>query len=96
MILTLRENKKMIVFKFLTFSFLASMLILLNSCGGDEEVSTGQSDDDVSGAEAGDTETPAVNSDLDDTQEAEELLVSEEEEEKVVPNPNGVYLPTGE
>jgi len=86
----------MIFNKFLTFSSVISFLFLFASCGGDEDDTGGKVNDDISGEGDSGVASPAEKPDVNEISEADEDLIAEEEEEKVVPNPNGVYLPTGE
>ena len=86
----------MIFYKFLTLSCVIPLFFLFASCGGDEEDTGSKVNDDNSGEGDSAVASPSEKPDVNEISDADEDLVVEEEEEKVVPNPNGVYLPTGE
>ena len=86
----------MIFNKFLTFSSVISFLFLFASCGGDEDDTGAKVNDDIPSEGDSGVASPSEKPDVNEISEADEDLIAEEEEEKVVPNPNGVYLPTGE
>ncbi|NCX71613.1 MAG: hypothetical protein EBW86_13805, partial [Rhodobacteraceae bacterium] len=79
----------MIFNKFLTFSCVISLLFLFASCGGDEDDTGSKVNDDISGEGDSGVASPAEKPDVDEISDADENLIAEEEEEKVVPNPNG-------
>ena len=82
-------NQRMNSFKFLSLLF--GLIFLLSSCGGDEETPVSESPKDQKAEES----QPIP--DLPKPKETTKATVEEEPEEKAkVPDPNGVYLPTGE
>ena len=82
-------NQRMNSFKFLSLLF--GLILLLSSCGGDEETPVSESPKDQKAEES----QPIP--DLPKPKETTKATVEEEPEEKAkVPDPNGVYLPTGE
>ncbi len=85
----------MIFCKFLIYSSISSVIFLLASCGGEEEVSEKAGDDSTVETDS-EMASPVAEARVDQDSGAREIERAEKEEEKVVPNPNGVYLPTGE
>jgi TolA-binding protein len=84
----------MIFNKFISFGLLSISSVIFISCGGGEEEvvnakdnSTGNTNEETLPSVDTKTETEAVS---------EQVPEEEVEETQVVPNPNGVYLPTGE
>lgn len=80
-------------YKILTLCVLSLTILFFSSCGGgDEEVANAEKPKED--AKTNDAEPAGEDSKTPETPVEDEL--EEEEEVKVVPNPNGVYLPTGE
>ena len=79
-------------FRFTIHLILSVFIACLFSCGGDEEVSSEKVEDDKPPSTQAVTEEK--NEVLPDSSDDE--LVIDEPEKKIIPNPNGVYLPTEE
>ena len=77
--------------EFLSIPLLIILSLFIASCGGEEEV-------DVASDESKTTdEVPGANSEVDvPPKEDSSELPPPVKEKKVIPNPNGIYLPTGE
>ena len=77
--------------EFLSIPLLLILSLFIASCGGEEEV-------DVASDEPKTTdEVPGVNNEVDvPPKEDSSELPPPVKEKKVIPNPNGIYLPTGE
>ena len=76
---------------FLSVFYLGFICLFLWSCGGDEATESESSDT----SEKAEPEPPKVESGTDSN--AEEIPeIPQVAEKKIVPNPNGVYLPNGE
>ena len=81
--LRLRANLiKMI--KFLKVVLLCPLLLLFCSCGGDEVESAAENSPEAANVESKTPEPETIKE-----------VVEEKSEPEVLPNPNGVYLPTG-
>ena len=78
-------------FRFTINLTLSVFIACLFSCGGDEEVSSEKVEDDKPPSTQAVTEENNVA--VPDSSDDE--LVIDEPEKKIIPNPNGVYLPTG-
>lgn len=78
-------------FRFTIHLFLSVCIACLFSCGGDEKVSSEKVENDKPPS------TEAVTEEQNEavTDSSDDVLVVDEPEKKIIPNPNGVYLPTG-
>ena len=94
MLKTLWENNKMKTKNFISHYSLTLILFLFASCGGGDESAEAQSSN--TGADQEQASLPEVEANTDAVPIAEEESIDVEEEVAVIPNPNGVYLPTGE
>ena len=84
-------------FTFYNFRFLlaTTLCALLMSCGGDEASDeSGGADSDK--ADDGSSQVDKETKQPEQAVTSGDEVVADEPEEKVIPNPNGVYLPTGE
>ena len=79
-------------FRFTIHLTLSVFIACLFSCGGDEEVSSEKVEDDKPPS------TQAVTEEKNEAapDSSDDELVIDEPEKKIIPNPNGVYLPTEE
>ena len=85
----------MIFNKFISFGLLSISSVIFISCGGGEEEVVNAKDNNSAGNTNEET-LPSVDTKTETEAVSEQLPEDEVEETQVVPNPNGVYLPTGE
>ena len=83
----------MIFNKFISFGLLSISSVIFISCGGGEEEVVNAKDN--SAGNTNEETLPSVDTKTE-TEAVSEQVPEEVEETQVVPNPNGVYLPTGE
>ena len=84
----------MIFNKFISFGLLSISSVIFISCGGGEEEVVNAKDN--SAGNTNEETLPSVDTKTETEAVSEQLPEDEVEETQVVPNPNGVYLPTGE
>ena len=84
----------MIFNKFISFGLLSISSVIFISCGGGEEEVVNAKDN--SAGNTNEETLPSVDTKTETEAVSEQLPEEEVEETQVVPNPNGVYLPTGE
>jgi TolA-binding protein len=84
----------MIFNKFISFGLLSISSVIFISCGGGEEEVVNAKDN--SAGNTNEETLPSVDTKTETEAVSEQVPEEEVEETQVVPNPNGVYLPTGE
>lgn len=84
----------MIFNKFISFGLLSISSVIFISCGGGEEEVVNAKDN--SAGNTNEETLPSVDTKTETEAVSEQLPEDEVEETQVIPNPNGVYLPTGE
>ncbi len=84
----------MIFNKFISFGLLSISSVIFISCGGGEEEVVNAKDN--SAGNTNEETLPSVDTKTETEAVSEQVPEDEVEETQVVPNPNGVYLPTGE
>ncbi len=84
----------MIFNKFISFGLLSISSVIFISCGGGEDEVVNAKDN--SAGNTNEETLPSVDTKTETEAVSEQVPEEEVEETQVVPNPNGVYLPTGE